>query len=138
MSDRFDLVVTNARLRSESEPGWSIGIRDRRIQEIERGSLSGQTEIDAEDNLVTESFVDPHLHLCKVYTMAMLGDAALRAYTGDSMGAAMSAIELASAVKDNYEEGWIYKNARRALLDGLAHGVTHVQAFCRHRHQSPA
>jgi cytosine deaminase len=129
MPNRYDLVVTNARLRSESEPGWSIGIRDGSIQAIEKGSLTGHTEIDAEDNLVTESFVDPHLHLCKVYTITMLGDSALRAYTGGSMGAAMTAIELASAVKDNYEEGWIYKNARRAVLEGLAHGVTHVQAF---------
>jgi cytosine/creatinine deaminase len=57
------------RLRSESEPGWSIGIRDGTIQAIKKGSPSGHTEIDAEDNLVTESFVDPHLQLCKVYTM---------------------------------------------------------------------
>jgi cytosine deaminase len=129
MPDRYDLVVTNARLRSESEPGWSIGISDGRIDAIEQGPLSGHTQIDAGDNLVTESFVDPHLHLCKVYTMTMLGDAAVRAYTGGSMGAAMTAIELASTVKDKYEEGWIYENARRALLDGIAHGVTHVQAF---------
>jgi cytosine deaminase len=44
-------------------------IRDGTIQAIKKGSLSGHTEIDADDNLVTESFVDPHLHLCKVYTM---------------------------------------------------------------------
>ncbi|HZA41665.1 MAG TPA: amidohydrolase family protein [Actinomycetota bacterium] len=129
MRDRYDLVVTNARLRSEPEPGWSIGIKDGSIQGIDKGLLSGHLEIDAEGNLVTESFVDPHLHLCKVYTITMLGDAALRAYTGGSMGAAMTAIELASAVKDHYEEDWIYHNARRALLEGLGHGVTHAQAF---------
>jgi cytosine/creatinine deaminase len=129
MPDGYDLVIRNARLRSEPEPGWCIGIKDGGIGAIVRGPLSGVVEIDAEGNLVTESFVDPHLHLCKVYTISMLGDAALRAYTDGSMGAAMTAVELASAVKEHYEEEWIYNNARRALLEGLAHGVTHVQAF---------
>ena len=34
--------------------------------------------IDAAGNLVTESFVNPHLHLDKVFTLRDLGDAALR------------------------------------------------------------
>ena len=36
--------------------------------------------IDAKGNLVTESFVNGHLHLCKVYTLEKAGQKALQEY----------------------------------------------------------
>jgi cytosine deaminase len=45
------------------------------------------------------------------------------------MGKAMSAIELAGRVKENYDERWIIKNVRRALLDAARYGCTHIRAF---------
>jgi cytosine/creatinine deaminase len=125
----YDLVIRNSRLRADPERLVQIGIRDGRIAAIGPEAIEGGTMLDARGNLVTEPFVDAHLHLCKVYTLHMVGDEALVRYTTGGMGAAMSAIEMAAAVKERYEESWIYTNARRALLKGLRHGVLHVQAF---------
>ncbi|AYY12959.1 cytosine deaminase [Actinobacteria bacterium YIM 96077] len=128
MTDQFDLVIADATLRDR--PGrHSIGISDGRIAAIEDHPLRGTDEVDAAGNLVTESFVNAHLHLCKVYTLDRVGDAALDAYTGGSMGAAMTSIELASTVKDQYDETWIEPNARRAVVEAVRHGVRHVLAF---------
>jgi cytosine deaminase len=123
------LVIRNARTRQRPAELVDIAIEEGKIVAIGPGLERGDEELDARGGLVTESFVDPHLHLCKVYTFHLIGDAALAQYQGSAMGGAMSAIELAAAVKAQYREDWIYRNARRALLEGLRHGVTHVQAF---------
>jgi cytosine/creatinine deaminase len=129
MSGRCDLVIVNARLRGEDRGARCVGISQGTIAYIGHDSPGGNAVLDAEGNLVTESFVDPHLHLCKVYTLDMVGDRALSAYTSPAMTGARTAIELASEVKDSYEESWIYVNARRAVRDGIRNGVTHIQAF---------
>jgi cytosine deaminase len=129
MGAEFDVVIANARLRTSGERNSFIGIRDGRIASISSDAMEGDSVIDAEGNLVTESFVDPHLHLCKVYTLNMVGEDALRAYTTTGMEGAATAIELASAVKDRYEQSWIYENARQAVREGIRNGVTHLQAF---------
>lgn len=126
--ERYELVVADAVLRDR--PGrYSLGISDGRIAAIDERPLRGTVEIDAAGSLVTESFVNAHLHLCKVYTLDRVGDAALDAYTGGSMGAAMTSIELASAVKDQYDEAWIEPHARRAVHEAVRHGIRHVLAF---------
>ncbi|NED93966.1 amidohydrolase family protein [Phytoactinopolyspora alkaliphila] len=128
MTDQFELVVGDAVLRGR--PGrHSIGINGGRIAAVEQNPLSGRVEVDAAGNLVTESFVNAHLHLCKAYTLDRVGDAALDAYTSGSMGAAMTSIELASAVKEQYDESWIEPNARRAVFEAIRHGVRHILAF---------
>ncbi|HEX6194702.1 MAG TPA: N-isopropylammelide isopropyl amidohydrolase, partial [Jiangellaceae bacterium] len=68
MAAQFELVIGNAVLR-EKRGRHSIGINDGRITAITKDSLRGRVEIDAGGNLVTESFVNAHLHLCKVYTL---------------------------------------------------------------------
>ena len=128
MPAQYELVVADATLRGR-QGRYCVGINDGRISEITDGPLRGKVEVDAAGNLVTESFVNAHLHLCKVYTLDRAGDAALSAYTGGSMGAAMTSIELASAVKEQYDESWIEPNARRAVLEAVRHGVRHVLAF---------
>jgi cytosine deaminase len=85
--------------------------------------------IDAQGNLVTESFVNPHLHLCKVYTRQMMDDEALTGYHAEGMGKAMTTIELAARVKEKYAEEWIIKNVRRALAQAALYGNTHIRAF---------
>jgi len=122
------LVVGDATLRGRSGR-WRIGIDDGRISTVADGSLTGREEIDAAGGLVTESFVNGHLHLDKVYTLDRVGDAALTAYTGDGMGSALHAIEIASAVKADYDRTWIEPNARRAVMDAVRYGVRHVLAF---------
>jgi cytosine deaminase len=123
-----DLVVADATLRGR--PGrWQIGVDDGRIAAVTEHPLSGREEIDAAGGLVTESFVNGHLHLDKVHTLDRIGDAALTAYTGEGMGSALRAIELASAVKAEYDRSWIEPNARRAVLEAVRYGVRHVLAF---------
>src|SRR5688572_15078922 len=107
-----------------------IAIAGGRIAAIAEG-VSGRTshELDARGGLATESFVNPHLHLCKVYTLFMTDDAAARAYHGAGMRDAMSAIELAARVKEKYDERWIIQNVRRALSLAALYGTTHVRAL---------
>lgn len=126
----FDLLIRRAKTRSSAGNHLDIGIRDGRIIEI-GSELGGDAReiIDAAGKLVTGSFVNGHLHLCKVYTLAMMDDAALGAYTGESMGGAMTAIELAAEVKAQYDEGWIIENVRKALEQAVKFGNTHVRAF---------
>jgi cytosine deaminase len=129
MTQHFDILIKRAQLRGETEPG-DIGIVDGRISALAE-HLEGNSglTIDAQGNLVTESFVNPHLHLCKVYTRQMMDEEALTGYHAEGMGKAMTTIELAARVKEKYDEGWIIKNARRALAQAAIHGNTHLRAF---------
>ncbi|MCD4739115.1 MAG: amidohydrolase family protein [Anaerolineae bacterium] len=127
---KFDLLITNAKTRFSDGKLLNIGIQAGRIVGIgpEAAGEAAQV-IDARGRLVTESFVNGHLHLCKVYTLPMMDDAALGAYTGGSMGGAMTAIELAAQVKEQYDESWIIENVRRAVRLAIKFGNTHIRAF---------
>lgn len=130
MASAFDIVIRRARLRRNPGRLAEVGIRNGVIAAIaERLDGAPATEIDAHGNLVTESFVNPHLHLCKVWTLPMMEEEALKSYQGDSMGKAMAAIELASVIKQKYAEGWIADNARRAVALAALHGNLHIRAF---------
>ncbi|MGI8651473.1 MAG: amidohydrolase family protein [Geodermatophilaceae bacterium] len=138
VADGDSLDIHRARLRDGSV--CDIDIRAGRISRISESS-SGRVQhssepgraavpaIEAEGRLVTESFVDAHLHLDKVYTLPMIGEAALAAYTGAGMTDAATGIELARAVKADYDRAWITPNVTRALRDAVRHGVLHIQAF---------
>jgi cytosine deaminase len=107
-----------------------IGLRGGRISAIEAHlDGKGTVELDAAGGLATESFANPHLHLCKVYTLEMMDEEALKDYHGADMGKAMTAIELAARVKEKYDESWIIQNVRRAMLDSARYGCTHIRAF---------
>lgn len=130
MTKDVDILIRNARLRGNESELSDLAIVDERLAGI--GNLAGvraHTEIDAEGNLVTPSYPNPHLHLCKVWTASMLSDDALAAYQGGEMGQALSAIDLASKVKESYQADWIIKNARRAVALAALHGTTHIRAF---------
>lgn len=126
----FDLLVKNARTRFSGDKLVQIGIKDGKVASLAEAADGGAVrEIDAGGKLVTESFVNGHLHLCKVYTLNMVGQKALGAYHGEAMGRAMNAIELASKVKERYDEKWIIENVRKALTLAVRYGNTHVRAF---------
>lgn len=125
----MDLLIKNARLRGigricdiEIDGGKIAGIVDQSEHECE-------TTIDAQGKLVTEPFANPHLHLCKAYTLHLLDSRALTSYHGQDMGAAMTAIELAARVKEKYHHSWIAENARRALSLAALHGCLYIRAF---------
>jgi cytosine deaminase len=130
MGKDFDLIIRHAALRNQPAGLVDIGIRNGRIAAIaEKIAEGGLTVLDASGNLVTESFVNPHLHLCKVYTLQMMDEQALKDYHGADMGKAMSAIELAARVKEQYDERWIIKNVRKAVAQAALYGCTHLRAF---------
>ncbi len=125
-----DLTILNARLRNRADL-VDIEIVDDVINSIEpAGSrpLPGRP-IDAKKNLVTESFVNTHLHLDKVFTLSSLGDAALADYQSGDMGGAMSAIETAATVKVGQERDTMLAAGRRALAMAAYYGNTHIRSL---------
>nr|HID14482.1 cytosine deaminase [Anaerolineae bacterium] len=130
MTGTLDILIRRAQLRDRPGRLVDIGIASGRITAIEENiALEAQTKIDARGNLVTESFVNPHLHLCKVYTLHMMDEEALKDYHGADMGKAMTAIELAARVKERYDEAWIVENVRKAIASAALFGTTHIRAF---------
>ena len=130
MADEFDVIIRHARLRGSGDKTFDIGVSGGLITQLSDSlSGTGADEIDAKNGLVTESYANPHLHLCKVWTLDMMGDDAIKDYHGGSMGKAMSAIERASVVKENYDASWIADNARRAVALAAQHGNLHIRAF---------
>src|SRR5574341_2666092 len=130
MMMQFDVLIKRARLRDQPESLVDIGIAEGRVVALEENlNREAKSVIDAAGNLVTESFVNPHLHLCKVYTLQMMGEEALTSYHGEGMGKAMNAIELAARVKSKYDETWIIKNVRKAVVQAARYGNTHIRAF---------
>jgi cytosine deaminase len=128
MSKRHDLLVRRARLRDGSTA--DIAVTGGRIAAIaERLDGDAATVLDAGGMLVTESFVNPHLHLCKVWTAAMIDEEAMQAYHGDGMAQAAAAVDLAARVKAKYDESWITPNARRAVALAALHGNLHIRAL---------
>jgi cytosine/creatinine deaminase len=125
------LVVTEARLRD----GRVVDVHcaDGRVAAIvPNGTLPvppGADVVSAAGGLVTEPFVDAHLHLDKVHTLPLIGDAALEAYTADGMADSARGIDLARAVKQHYRVDSLLPAIRGALADGERNGVLHVQAF---------
>jgi cytosine deaminase len=125
----YDILIKNAKLRKK-DGFFSIGIKNGKIEKVAQNiEESSQTVIDAQGKLVTESFVNPHLHLCKVYTFMMMEEEALKDYHGENMGKAMTAIELAALVKSKYNESWILPNVRNALNHAVRYGVLHLRGF---------
>jgi len=136
VADGGSLIIQRARLRDGRvcditvESGLISAIApDDSGRGVGKRGASPVALIEAAGRLVTESFVNGHQHLDKVYTLPRIGDAAISAYTGGQMSAAATGIELARAVKADYDRAWIAPNVSRALREALRHGVLHIQAF---------
>jgi cytosine/creatinine deaminase len=125
------VVVTGARLRD----GRVVDVRcsgGSIAAVVPAGELTtpdGAVVLDADGGLLTEPFVDAHLHLDKVGTLPLVGEGALAAYTAEGMAESAHSIDLASAVKAHYTVDALLPRVRQALADGLGNGVLHVQAF---------
>jgi cytosine deaminase len=131
MENKYEILIRNAKLRSSNEQLFDIGILNGKIATIaERIAEPAEVVLDAGKKLVTESFVNTHMHLCKVYTLMMMDDEALKTYqTGGGMGKSMTGIELAMRIKEKYDESWITPNVRKAIAQAAMYGCTHVRAF---------
>jgi len=130
MTEPFEVLVQNARIRPYNHETVDIGISQGHIVAID-AHLEGTAEvvINADGCLVTESFVNPHLHLCKVYSLELQDEKALKAYHADGMGSAMSAIELAARVKEKLSYETMLRNLRRSVVEAAIYGCTHIRAF---------
>ena len=130
MTGANSLTIRSARRRSHPEP-VDVVIRDGLIASVTIAGEAGSDaiEVDAAGNLVTESFVNTHLHLDKVFTLHRLGDAALAEYQSGDMGKAMSAIETAAAVKTGQDPEAMLTAGRRALAMAAYYGNTHIRAL---------
>ncbi|MDH3261858.1 MAG: amidohydrolase family protein [Acidimicrobiia bacterium] len=124
------LTILKARLRHRPDL-VDIEIADGRIHSVEPvGTRPPQGQsLEANENLVTESFVNTHLHLDKVFTLSSLGDAALADYQTGGMGQAMGAIEKATAVKLGQDRDAMLTAGRRALAMAAYYGNTHIRAL---------
>ena len=125
----YDILIQNARTRKY--PGKvNIAISGGKIAAIGADVAGDAAEvIDAHGGLVTESFVNGHLHLDKVYTLQMAGEAALKEYNGEGMGGAMTSIERAADFKAAYDESWIIPNVRKACDLAVKYGNAYIRAF---------
>jgi cytosine deaminase len=128
--DKFDILIRGGALRGYPGQLFDIGVTGGKIAAIQpKIAGTGEIELEAGGSLVTESFVNPHLHLCKVYTLQMMDEEALKDYHGADMGKAMTAIELAARIKAKYDESWIIINVRKAVAQAALYGCTHIRAF---------
>jgi len=132
MQTKYDLLIRNSHLRGRPDERYDIAIADGKIAAV-GNEVKGEAikVIDAGGNLVTESFVNTHLHLCKVYTLMMMDDEAMKSYhsADKTMGSAMTGIELAMRVKEKYDEKWIVENVRKAVALAAYYGNTHIRAL---------
>jgi len=123
-------LIKNAKTRESAGKMVQIAIEKGKIVKIaEQIAGDAAKTIDAGGNLVTGSFINGHLHLDTVYTLARMDDKAINAYVDGGMGGAMTAIELAAKVKEEYDEKWIIENVRKALDLAVRYGNTHIRAF---------
>lgn len=129
-TETCDIVIRNARLRGAGTDLTDIGVTGGRVCAI-APTIEAQTQmnIDAGGGLVTESFVNTHLHLCKVWTLAKIDEVAMRDYHGADMGNAMSAIARAREVKRQLDYDTMVAAARKAAGFAAHYGNLHIRAF---------
>lgn len=125
-----DVTITNARLR-DGDGLVDLGIVGGVIDSVmpAGGAAPAGTVVAADGGLVTEGFVNAHLHLDKVFTLAQVGEEALRHYQGEGMGSASLAIDAAAEVKRSQDAGQMLDLARRSLAMAAFYGTTHVRAM---------
>jgi cytosine deaminase len=125
---KYDLLIRNARLRLGRT--CDIGVVKGRIETISRRvDESADQVLDAQSNLTTEPFVIAHLHLDKIMTGSYADQSALTEYHGGSMAGAMTAVEIASKVKEHYVESEIIERVNNLLTDAEYYGVSHMRAL---------
>ena len=124
------LIIRNALTRKTGNDLVDISINDGKIVEIKSNlSDKAENEIDAKGCLVTESYINGHLHLDKVYTLDRAGQKAIEEYNEGGMSNALSSIASAAEFKSQYDEKWIIENVRKALDLAVKFGNTHIRAF---------
>ncbi|GAI19014.1 unnamed protein product [marine sediment metagenome] len=112
----MDLIIRNAQTR-EKDGRVDIAIKGAKIRRIAK-KLNGKAknEIDAKGNLVTPTFVDPHLHLDKALISEVVRE--------NVSGTLTEAIEIIWNKKKRYTIKDIVSRAGRAIGWGVKNGTT--------------
>lgn len=117
----MDLIVRNARVR-HSDRLVDIGIAEGRIRRIEPRLAAGAAhEIDAEGNLTTPSFVEPHIHLDKVLTAERARENPTNAFE--------ESLAIMREVKKTYTVEDVAERAIRVVHWLVGYGVTFVRSY---------
>ncbi len=116
----MSLLIKNAKLR-EREEGVDIFVEDGKFKAIGKNLSVNATEtIDAAGNLVTPTFVNPHLHIDKAYT-ALSGRFSSEETLEES-------IKIMHEIKRNYTVEDVKERAIRAIETSVKFGVTKIRA----------
>lgn len=114
------VLVKNARLRDSEKP-VDILISEGTFLQIEETIKSAADEIiDAEGNLVTPTFVDPHLHIDKAFT-------ALEGRSSEE-GTLEESIKIMHDFKRNYTVEEVRNRAVRAINESVKFGATKIRS----------
>lgn len=112
----IDYIIRNAGIRGQNEP-VNIAVTGTKISGITKHfNGPAKNEIDAENNLVTPTFIDPHLHLDKALTN-------LNVQTNTS-GTLTEAIEIMRELRRNYTVDDICNRAGKVIEAGVKNGTT--------------
>jgi cytosine deaminase len=117
----MDLIVRNAR-RRDAQGLVDLGVAGDRIARIAPTlAARAPVEIDAGGNLVTPSFVEPHIHLDKALTAERAPENASNVFE--------RSIEIMREVKRGYTVDDVATRATRVLHWLVAAGVTFVRSY---------
>lgn len=117
------LLIKNARLVDRDDL-VDILINDQGKYEkisprIDQGEIAGCEIIDAEGNLVTPTFVNPHMHLDKVYTAVQGRDSKFETLE--------ESIKIMHDLKRQYTVEDVKKRAIRAIRECVSYGCTKIR-----------
>ncbi|MGC8600638.1 MAG: amidohydrolase family protein [Nitrososphaeria archaeon] len=119
------IKITNVRLRN-TEGLFTVEIKGNKISNISK--YSGESgDINGMGNLLTESFVIPHVHIDKVETGDMIEKDTVSIY--QLGGGADEAIRKAAEVKKHYDSEIIATRVLEKFLQGFSNGVTFMRVF---------
>lgn len=98
-----------------------ILVENGKIKEIGNNLAACDEVIDLGGKLVTPPYVDPHLHLDYVYTLAELGK------DGAGSGTLFEAIEMWPVFKQTLTVESVKKLALKGIMDEVSQGVQHIR-----------
>ncbi|MCS7228239.1 MAG: amidohydrolase family protein, partial [Endomicrobia bacterium] len=120
----YDIIIKNAKIYDYDKEKYlkvHIGITDGKINKITTQSIKGQskTVIDAKDNLVTPTFIDPHIHLDKCLISEDIPQ--------NKSGTLKEAIMLTWERKRKYTKKDILFRAGRVIEWAIQNGTTYMR-----------
>jgi cytosine/creatinine deaminase len=119
----LDLVIENARLRGR-EGIYNVAIENGKIAKIGKDfQVDADETVDANESLLTPSFVNVHVHLDKCLTGEWIRT------TADATTGSLDVIPAAAAVKKRFTEEDVRERAGKAIELSVSRGCTFIRTF---------